>query len=115
MVEEKVDKPWGYYYNIEEADTYLIKKIVVHPNNRLSLQSHEHRSENWTVLRGKAKVTINGEKKILSVGDHVYVDKGSKHRLSNPYSEVLEVLEIQTGEILSEDDIIRYEDDYDRG
>lgn len=114
MSERRYEKPWGYYYNIEEENGYLIKKLVVRPDSRLSLQKHKYRSENWIVLKGKAKIMVEQEVEELKKGDHVFIDKNTKHRLSNPYDEILEVLEVQTGTVLSEEDIERFEDDYDR-
>ena len=109
-----VQKPWGSYQIISQGKNYLVKNIIVKSGGKLSLQSHEHRSEHWVVVNGKARVTINNAVKILALNESIFVPKQAKHRLENNDSVVLEIVEIQFGEILSEDDIIRYEDMYDR-
>lgn len=107
-------RPWGYYENLVVCDGYKIKKIVVNPKGILSLQSHEFRSEQWTVLKGVATVTINEKIFNLTTHQSAYIPIKAKHRLENCHNETLEILEIQFGEKLTEDDIHRYEDVYGR-
>lgn len=107
-------RPWGYYENLVVCDGYKIKKIVVNPKGILSLQSHEFRSEQWTVLKGVATVTINEKVFNLTAHQSTYIPIKAKHRLENCHTETLEILEIQLGEKLTEDDIHRYDDVYGR-
>ncbi len=107
-------RPWGYYENLVICDGYKIKKIVVNPKGILSLQSHEFRSEQWTVLKGVATVTINEKIFNLTAHQSTYIPIKAKHRLENCHNETLEILEIQLGEKLTEDDIHRYDDVYGR-
>lgn len=110
----RVFRPWGYYRNVKEEPGYKIKEIVVYPGERLSLQSHDKRSESWTVVQGQGLV-INGESEVtLKRGDNILIPMGAKHRLSNPTEELLTIVEVQMGEYLGEDDIVRYQDDYNR-
>ncbi len=107
-------RPWGSYTVLEEKEGFKVKRITVYPKKRLSLQLHYHRSEHWTVVKGTAKVTV-GEKTILmKPGDHVFIPTGEVHRLENPGMIPLEVIEVQVGEYLGEDDIVRIEDDFKR-
>jgi mannose-1-phosphate guanylyltransferase / mannose-6-phosphate isomerase len=114
-VHTRVFRPWGSYTVLEENKNFKIKRIVVNPGASLSLQSHEHRSEHWVVVSGQAKV-INGERQLLlNTNESTYISAGNKHRLSNPSdTEFLSIIEVQTGNYLGEDDIIRYEDIYNR-
>ena len=107
-------RPWGYYSVIEQGSGFIVKIIHVNKGHRLSLQSHNHRSEHWVVLSGVADVVLNDIKCTLKVGQSVDIPLKAHHSLQNPYEADLEVLEIQMGKILSEDDIIRYEDIYGR-
>ena len=107
-------RPWGYYENLVVCNGYKIKKIVVNPGGILSLQSHEFRSEQWTVLKGVATVTINDKIFNLTAHQSAYIPIKAKHRLENCHNETLEILEIQLGEKLMEDDIRRYDDIYGR-
>ena len=107
-------KPWGSYQVLEESSKYSIKRIVVKPGGILSLQSHLHRSEHWIVVQGIAEVTINEKIQVLNVNQNIFIPQNSKHRLSNKDNEDLIVIEIWFGEILEEEDIVRYEDIYDR-
>ena len=111
---KKVHRPWGYYLSIEENNYWQIKKIIVNPKASLSLQMHNHRSEHWIVVQGKAKVQLNEDTKILSKNESIYIPIKSKHRLSNPTESHLVLIEVQTGEYLGEDDIIRFDDIYGR-
>ena len=111
---EKASRPWGYYTVIKEGQGFVVKIIHVNKGQRLSLQSHNHRSEHWVVLSGVAKVVLDESVFGLNIGQSVDIPLGAKHSLQNPYESDLEILEIQLGDFLSEDDIIRYEDIYGR-
>ena len=107
-------RPWGEYTILEEGDRYKIKRIVVEAGGRLSLQKHYHRSEHWVVIKGTAKVTIGETEKLLHENESVYVPKSTVHRLENPGKVRLELIEVQVGEYVGEDDIVRIEDVYGR-
>ncbi|MCF6155388.1 MAG: mannose-1-phosphate guanylyltransferase/mannose-6-phosphate isomerase [Candidatus Brocadia sp.] len=107
-------RPWGSYTILEKGPRYKIKRIVVNPNEELSLQMHYHRSEHWVVVKGSAKVTIGDVEKFVHENESAYVPKSTLHRLANPGKVPLEIIEVQNGEYLGEDDIVRYEDIYDR-
>jgi mannose-1-phosphate guanylyltransferase/mannose-6-phosphate isomerase len=107
-------RPWGSYTILEEGERYKIKRIVVHPEARLSLQKHYHRSEHWVVVRGAAKVTIGDKEIIIHENESVYVPKSTLHRLENPGRVPLEIIEVQNGEYVGEDDIVRVDDMYGR-
>lgn len=110
----KVYKPWGWYDSVEEGENFKVKRIHVNPGARLSLQKHRYRAENWVVVRGVANV-INGDKLLtLSEQQSTYIPLGAVHRLINPGDVPLEIIEVQSGEYLGEDDIVRLEDDYAR-
>ncbi|NLA11808.1 MAG: mannose-1-phosphate guanylyltransferase/mannose-6-phosphate isomerase [Firmicutes bacterium] len=109
-----VHRPWGSFTTLELGQGYQVKRIAVAPGKRLSLQSHRHRAENWIVVRGTALVTVAEETVSLSAGERAFIPIGAKHRLENPGAELLEVIEVQSGAYLGEDDIIRYEDDFGR-
>lgn len=106
--------PWGSYKIIEQGPGYKVKKIKVLPGQSISLQMHHHRSEHWIVLKGVARVIIEGELKIVNENESIYINKNVKHRLENPGGIPLEVIEVQNGDYLGEDDIIRYENICDR-
>jgi len=108
-------RPWGWYESIALGPRFQVKRIVVNPGGALSLQSHERRSEHWIVVEGTAKVTIDGNVKIVNENQSVYIPLGAKHRLENPSKLPLTLIEVQTGSYFGEDDIIRYEDVYARG
>jgi mannose-1-phosphate guanylyltransferase/mannose-6-phosphate isomerase len=107
-------RPWGSYTVLEEGPRYKIKKLVVNPGQTLSLQMHVHRSEHWVVVGGTAKVTVGGEERYVHENENVYVPKSTKHRLANPGKVPLEIIEVQSGEYLGEDDIVRFQDVYGR-
>lgn len=109
-----VFRPWGYYTCMNSGDGYLTKTICVMPRHKLSVQSHNHRSEHWVVLEGRALVLKNGKEYNLYAGDSIDIPLGAKHSLQNPYDEELKIIEIQKGDYIAEDDIIRYEDCYGR-
>lgn len=107
-------RPWGKYEVLLDSPTHKVKKISVYPGAKLSLQSHFHRAEHWVVVKGTAKI-VNGETEtFLSESESTYVPKTHKHRLENPGKEMLEIIEVQTGSYLEEDDIVRYDDVYSR-
>ena len=109
-----VHRPWGTYTILEEGPGFKIKRITVKPGATLSLQSHVHRSEHWVVIRGRAKI-VNGDNEVhLKTNESTFVKAGNKHRLANPYTEELAIIETQVGPYLGEDDITRYDDEYGR-
>lgn len=111
----KVHRPWGWYDNIDEGERFKVKRIQVKPQASLSLQKHHHRAEHWVVVRGTAEIT-NGDKVIiLTENQSTYIPLGTVHRLANPGTIPLEIVEVQSGSYLGEDDIVRLEDKYDRG
>jgi len=110
----QVHRPWGSYTVLEESGVYKIKRVTVRPGQKLSLQLHHHRSEHWVVVSGTAEVVLDGEIHLLRKGESTFVRSGMKHRLKNPGVIPLEVIEVQLGEYLEEDDIVRFEDDYGR-
>ncbi len=107
-------RPWGKFTILEEGSRYKIKRIVVDPKQRLSLQLHYHRSEHWVVVKGTAKVTIGDKELLVHENESVYVAKSEVHRLENPGKVPLELIEVQVGEYVGEDDIVRLEDIYQR-
>ncbi len=107
-------RPWGSYTVLENGLRYKIKKIVVNPNGKLSLQMHYHRSEHWVVVTGNAKVTIGDKESFINENESVYIPKSTMHRLENKGKIPLEIIEVQNGEYLEEDDIVRYDDVYGR-
>lgn len=114
MIHKTVFRPWGYYTCLAEGNGYLTKLINVYPGQKLSIQSHEHRSEHWVVIEGKALVILDAEVHHLDAGHSIDIPGRAKHSLQNPYEEELKIIEVQKGELLSEDDIVRYEDVYGR-
>ena len=110
----KVYRPWGFYDSIAANGRYQAKRIVVNPGARLSLQKHYHRAEHWVVVQGTGLVTRGEEELTLSVNESVYIPIGVKHRLENPGLIPLEIIEVQTGDYLGEDDIVRFDDQYGR-
>jgi mannose-1-phosphate guanylyltransferase/mannose-6-phosphate isomerase len=110
----KVARPWGWYDSVDEGDRFKVKRIQVKPGASLSLQMHHHRAEHWIVVKGTAEIT-NGEKVIrLTENQSTYIPQGQTHRLANPGSSPLEIIEVQSGSYLGEDDIVRFEDTYGR-
>jgi mannose-1-phosphate guanylyltransferase/mannose-6-phosphate isomerase len=110
----RVYRPWGHYQDVDLAARYRVKRIVVKPGCVLSLQKHLHRSEHWMLVRGTAEVTINGEVGLVHENESTYIPIGAIHRLANPGKIVLELIEVQVGSYLGEDDIVRLEDVYGR-
>lgn len=107
-------RPWGSYTVILEGERYKIKKIKVNPSASLSLQMHYHRSEHWVVIKGTAKVVLDGKEVFVHENESIYIPKSTLHRLENPGKVVLEIIEVQNGEYLNEDDIVRFNDVYGR-
>jgi len=119
MKNERGDRPWGYYLVLIEENNYKVKQFVVRPGKRLSLQKHLKRSEHWQVVRGEALVTVGSDlDKLTSVslamGEHIHIPLEAYHRVENTGAEDLIIIEVQMGEYVGEDDIIRIKDDYGR-
>ena len=110
----KVHRPWGWYDSIDSGERFQVKRIVVRPGATLSLQMHHHRAEHWVVVRGTAKVTRGEEVILLGENQSTYIPLGVTHRLENPGQIPLEIIEVQSGSYLGEDDIVRFEDHYGR-
>ena len=110
----RIYRPWGFYQGIDAGTRYQVKRIVVKPGAQLSLQKHFHRAEHWVVVRGTAAVTLNDDRRMIHENESIYVPIGSTHRLANPGKIPLELIEVQVGSYLGEDDIVRLEDVYDR-
>ena len=109
-----VNKPWGSYQIIDQGKNFVVKNIVVKPDCKLSLQSHEHRSEHWIIVEGRAEVNINGNITTLETNQSTYIPSKTKHRLANNHDKNLIIIEVWYGAILNEEDITRYEDIYNR-
>ena len=114
QLHQTVYRPWGSYTILENSERHKIKNIIVMPLNKLSLQLHHHRSEHWVVVEGMACVQVDGEQYFLRQGESTFIRAGMKHRLSNPGKVPLEIIEVQLGEYVGEDDIIRFDDEYGR-
>jgi mannose-1-phosphate guanylyltransferase/mannose-6-phosphate isomerase len=110
----KIYRPWGYYDSIDTGNRFQVKRIVVNPGAALSLQMHHHRAEHWVVVRGTARVTRGEETFLVSENESTYIPIGTRHRLENPGKVPLEIIEVQSGAYLGEDDIVRIEDAYGR-
>jgi mannose-6-phosphate isomerase-like protein (cupin superfamily) len=109
-----VHRPWGSYSILEDADDCKVKRLVVKPGQVLSLQLHHQRSEHWTVIRGTAKVRLGDREFLLRANESTYIPAQTQHRLENPGTEDVHLIEVQTGAYFGEDDIVRYEDIYGR-
>jgi len=107
-------RPWGRFDNLHENETYKVKKLTVNPNSKLSLQKHSRRSEHWVVVSGKAHITLESDVIELNINESIFIPQGSLHSIENKDKELLEIIEVQTGDYLGEDDIERFEDDYGR-
>ena len=110
----KIFRPWGFYISIAEEATWQVKMIEVKPNGKLSLQMHHHRSEHWVIVKGRAKVEVADRIEYLTENQSTYIPLGVKHQLSNPGKLLLRVIEVQSGDYLGEDDIVRFDDNYGR-
>jgi mannose-1-phosphate guanylyltransferase/mannose-6-phosphate isomerase len=110
----KVNRPWGWYDSVDEGERFKVKRIQVKPGGSLSLQMHHYRAEHWIVVKGTAEIT-NGDQVItLQENQSTYIPQGQTHRLANPGNEPLEIIEVQSGSYLGEDDIVRFDDTYGR-
>lgn len=114
QLHRKIFRPWGWYDCVDVGDRFQVKRIAVKPGASLSLQLHHHRAEHWIVVRGSAQVTCGDSKYLVSVNESTFIPLGTRHRLENPGSELLEIIEVQSGSYLGEDDIVRFEDAYGR-
>lgn len=110
----KENRPWGSFEILHEEDQLKVKRIIVKAGKRLSLQSHKHRSENWVIIQGQAVVTRDDEEISLTANQWIYIPAGAKHRIANRGDVEVVFVEVQTGTYLGEDDIVRYEDDFNR-
>jgi mannose-1-phosphate guanylyltransferase/mannose-6-phosphate isomerase len=110
----RVLRPWGSYETVALSDRFQVKRIVVKPGQKLSLQMHHHRAEHWVVVKGTARVTCEDKEFLLHEDQSTYIPLGHKHRLENPGRTPLELIEVQSGSYLGEDDIVRFEDQYGR-
>lgn len=114
----KISKPWGHYCSLDDGTTsnglYQIKTLVIKQGHRLSLQSHEHRKEYWLVVDGNPTIELGDSKQDYFIGDLITIRPKQKHRIANNYSNDVIIVEVQLGSYLGEDDIVRYEDDYNR-
>ena len=111
---EKGTRPWGEWEVISIGDKHIVKKITVEPNQSLSLQLHNHRKEHWIITTGTATVTVNNKVTELQTGQSIDIPQKTKHRMENKTDKIIQFIEIQMGEILDENDIIRFEDKYNR-
>jgi mannose-6-phosphate isomerase-like protein (cupin superfamily) len=113
-VNAKEERPWGWFEILYEEAGLKVKRIMVKPGKRLSLQSHERRAENWVIVQGKGLFTLEGRTFDLEPQQSVFIPEKSKHRMENPGRDELVFIEVQTGTYLGEDDITRFQDDFDR-
>ena len=107
-------RPWGKYINLYSGKGFLVKELVINPKSSISLQKHHHRSEHWTVTSGRPKITINNKKFFKNTSETAFIPKGAIHRIENPFNRAVKIIEVQTGPILKETDIIRFKDMYGR-
>ena len=114
LLHRRVNRPWGTYEGLDNGDGFLVKRITVNPGASLSLQRHQHRAEHWVVVRGTARVICGQDILVRGANQSVFIPIGEMHRLENPGDTLLEIIEVQTGDHLSEDDIERFEDQYNR-
>jgi mannose-1-phosphate guanylyltransferase/mannose-6-phosphate isomerase len=110
----RVHRPWGWYESVDQGPRFQVKRIMVKPGARLSLQMHHHRAEHWIVVSGTAEVTNGQSVTMLTENQSTYIPLGQTHRLANPGKLPLEIIEVQSGSYLGEDDIVRFEDNYGR-
>jgi mannose-1-phosphate guanylyltransferase/mannose-6-phosphate isomerase len=110
----KVARPWGWYDSVDEGERFKVKRIQVKPGASLSLQMHHHRAEHWIVVKGVAEITNGDQVIVLTENQSTYIPQGQTHRLANPGKTPLEIIEVQSGSYLGEDDIVRFEDTYGR-
>lgn len=112
--DNRTDRPWGSFFILEDLSYTKVKRLLVNPGQRLSLQSHKLRDEHWVVVRGVARVTLDDETRDIRYGDHVFVKRGTRHRIACHGDEPVELIEVQVGEAFPEEDIERFQDDYNR-
>jgi mannose-1-phosphate guanylyltransferase/mannose-1-phosphate guanylyltransferase/mannose-6-phosphate isomerase len=110
----RVYRPWGWYEGVTEGERFQVKRITVSPGQKLSLQKHFHRSEHWVVVNGTAEVQVGDQTRLLAENESIYIPLGAVHRLGNPGKVPLNLIEVQSGPYLGEDDIVRFEDAYAR-
>ena len=108
------NRPWGSFTVLDEGEGFKVKRISVNPGHKLSLQYHHHRSEHWTVVQGEASVTLGEDIKQLKINESIYIPLKEKHALANEGEELMQLIEVQVGDYLGEDDIVRLEDRYGR-
>ena len=108
------NRPWGSFTVLDEGEGFKVKRISVNPGHKLSLQYHHHRSEHWTVVQGEASVTLGEDIKQLKVNESIYIPLKEKHALANEGEELMQLIEVQVGDYLGEDDIVRLDDRYGR-
>ena len=111
---KKCFRPWGHFLSLAEESRWQVKLIEVKPGESLSLQMHHHRAEHWVVVKGTAKVEVDSNEEILKENESTFIPLGAKHRLTNPGKIPLEIVEVQSGSYVGEDDIVRFEDFYGR-
>lgn len=114
IIGNRENRPWGYYETIELGQRFQVKRILVEPGQTLSLQSHRHRAEYWVVVKGTAQVDIDDNTSLVCEGEATHIPLGAVHRMHNPGKIPMELIEVQIGSYLGEDDIIRYDDIYGR-
>ena len=114
LLHRRVNRPWGAYEGVDVGERFQVKRITVNPGASLSLQKHHHRAEHWVVVKGTAKVTCGEDVRLLTENQSTYIPPGEVHRLENPGQIHLEIIEVQSGSYLGEDDIVRLDDHYGR-
>ena len=114
MTENRTDRPWGSFFVLADHPYTKVKRLLVNPGHRLSYQSHKLRDEHWVIVSGTARVTLDDETRDYHYGEHIFIKRGTKHRIACPGPDPVEIIEVQTGEAFPEEDIVRYTDDYDR-
>lgn len=112
--DNRTDRPWGSFFVLEDSEVAKVKRLVVNPGQRLSLQSHAHRDEHWVIVAGTAEVTLDDTVHELGYGSHVFVKRGTRHRIACRSQDPVVIIEVQVGDSFAEDDIVRFSDDYGR-
>ena len=107
-------RPWGKYINLFEGKDFLVKELTINSKSSISLQKHNHRAEHWMITEGKPKITINNNKFFKKINESVFIPTGAIHRIENLFKKPVKIIEVQTGSILRESDIVRYQDIYGR-
>ena len=108
-------RPWGKFINLYSGKGFLLKELLINPKSSISLQRHRYRSEHWTIISGRPKITINKNKFFKNTNETAFIPKGAVHRIENLFNKPVQIIEVQTGSILKENDIVRYKDIYGRG